>query len=99
MKDEVIAMFDNARAISGIPYKINCGTRCKKHNSDPKINGEPDSAHLDGYAADISARTSQEKYSIVSALLKVGFTRIGVYSTFIHADHDPKKPQNVIWHG
>ena len=34
---------------------------------------------------------------IVQALLTAGFTRIGIASTFIHADDDPSKPQNLIW--
>ncbi|ADR34009.1 Peptidase M15A [Sulfuricurvum kujiense DSM 16994] len=97
ISDALLDKLDEARDISGVPFSINAGTRCKKHNSDPNVKGEPDSAHLYGYAADISAKTSQQKFAIISSLLKVGFVRIGVYDTFIHADIDPKKPQNVVW--
>lgn len=97
--DLLIDKLDNAREISGIPFVVNCGCRCKKHNSDPKIGGEPDSSHLTGLAVDISAKTSEQKFKIVSALLKVGFVRIGVYKTFIHGDIDTSKPQSMLWHG
>jgi len=97
ISDNLLHKLDEARELSGIPYSVNCGTRCPKHNKE--VKGELDSAHLFGFAVDISARTSQEKFSIVSALLKVGFTRVGIYATFIHADIDPQKPQKVIWHG
>jgi zinc D-Ala-D-Ala carboxypeptidase len=97
ISDNLLFKLDQARELSGIPYHVNDGTRCPKHNKE--VHGEIDSAHLFGFAVDISAPTSQEKFSIVSALLKVGFTRIGIYKTFIHADIDPQKPQKVIFYG
>jgi len=33
----------------------------------------------------------------VNALLKAGFTRIGIASSFVHVDCDPTKPAQVIW--
>lgn len=96
ISDDLLDKLDEARKIAGIPFSINCGTRCPKHNKE--VKGEPDSAHLYGFAADISAKTSQQKFAIISSLLKVGFFRIGVYPTFVHVDNDIKKPQGVIWH-
>lgn len=97
ISDDLLDKLDEARDIAGVPFSINAGTRCKKHNADPKVKGEPDSAHIYGLAADISARSSGDKFLILRALFEVGFVRIGVYNTFIHADIDPKKPQNVVW--
>lgn len=97
ISDDLVDKLDQAREIAGIPFVVNCGTRCPKHNKEEK--GEIDSAHLYGLACDISAPTSGQKFLIVSALIKVGFTRLGVYSTFIHGDIDTKKPQKMIWHG
>ncbi|MDD4949649.1 D-Ala-D-Ala carboxypeptidase family metallohydrolase [Sulfuricurvum sp.] len=96
MQDAQLLKLDKARELANIPFSVNCGTRCPKHNKDE--GGEDNSSHLRGLATDISAKTSQEKFLIISALLKVGFKRIGVYSTFIHCDSDTTLPQNVIWH-
>lgn len=96
VSDDLVDKLDQAREMSGIPYKVNCGTRCPKHNKE--VGGEDDSVHLDGFGVDISAPTSGQKYLIVSSLLKVGFTRIGVYHNFIHGDIDTKKPQKMLWH-
>lgn len=96
ISDDLLTKLDQAREIAGIPFKVNCGTRCPKHNKNE--GGEDDSAHLYGFAVDISAPTSGQKFLIVSSLLKVGFTRIGVYANFIHGDIDMKKPQKMLWH-
>lgn len=95
--DQLIDKLDEARDIAGIPFVVNCGCRCKKHNKE--VKGEEDSSHLTGLAVDISAKTSEQKFKIVSALLKVGFVRIGVYKTFLHGDIDTSKPQSMLWHG
>lgn len=97
ISENLLEKLDQAREIASIPFHVNDGTRCPKHNKE--VEGEPDSAHLFGFAVDISAKTSREKFLIISALVKVGFTRIGVYKTFVHADIDPQKPQSVVWVG
>ena len=33
----------------------------------------------------------------MSSLIRAGFKRIGIGSTFIHVDLDLDKPQNVFW--
>lgn len=95
MKGSTLSMLDRARAIAKIPFVINSGYRTKAHNE--AVGGKEDSAHPKGYAADIKCLTSRDRQIIVSALLKVGFTRIGIGKNFIHVDSDPSKPQNVIW--
>lgn len=94
---ELMDMMDAVREIAGFPLVINSAVRCKAHNK--KVGGVDNSAHVRGYAVDIRAQTSTEKFKIVKALIAVGFVRIGVYSSFIHADIDPDKPQNILFRG
>lgn len=85
----------DAREIAKIAFKITSGYRTPAHNE--KIGGVRQSSHCLGYAADIYAPTSAQKFIIVSALIEVGFNRIGVSKNFIHVDSDPTKPDSVIW--
>jgi zinc D-Ala-D-Ala carboxypeptidase len=77
-------------------FKINSGIRCKTHNENTP-NASKSSSHPKGYAGDIGVRNSWERFIILSALIKAGFKRIGVAKTFIHADDDPDKPEDVLW--
>jgi len=95
MDKHFLRLLDNARQIAGIPFKINSGFRTPKHNA--KVGGTENSSHLRGFAADIHVSSSANRYAILSALLEVGFNRIGIAKTFIHVDADPIKTQNVIW--
>ena len=95
MEEEFIDQLQEARMWAGIPFKINSGFRCEKHNRE--IGGEENSAHLRGYAADISATTSRQREKLLEALFKADFNRIGIAETFIHADNDPYLPLDVAW--
>lgn len=100
MNQDFVQMLDYARAKAGIPFKITSGFRTREHNSYLIANGykaSPNSSHKLGIAADIAATSSKQRYAIITALLAVGFTRIGVGSNFIHVDMDESKPQNRIW--
>jgi zinc D-Ala-D-Ala carboxypeptidase len=102
MKPEFLQKLDNARAIAGIPFKINSGFRTLAHNKSLIARGlkaVQNSPHLAGYAADIAIPNgaSKERFIIVNALLKAGFTRIGIDKTFVHCDCDPTKDKEVIW--
>ena len=93
-------MLQEARNIAGIPFRIGSGCRCVKHNET--VGGVSDSAHLSTdilkcKAVDISIRNDREKFIIVKALLEAGFTRLGVYDTWIHADNSSSKDQKVMW--
>ncbi|ATB68875.1 hypothetical protein SJPD1_1056 [Sulfurospirillum diekertiae] len=94
INDDVVYMLDTARQWANIPFKINCGCRCKKHNKD--VGGVTDSAHTKGLAVDISTPSDSVRFSIVSALLKVGFKRVLLYDTFIHCDMDLSKPNPIL---
>lgn len=100
MVPEFIALLDKAREAAGMPFKITSGYRTWEHNSHLIAMGykaSPNSSHLKGLAADISATSSAQKYAIVTALLSVGFNRIGIGANFIHVDMDDSKPSNLIW--
>lgn len=92
---DFVKLLNNARHIAGIPFKITSGYRCEKHNKS--VGGSPNSSHLTGNAADISAISSQAKFMIIRSLLDVGFKRIGVSSNFIHVDNSDTLVQNVMW--
>ena len=71
----------------GVPeivFSINSGSRDEERNR--QVGGTPDSTHLYGCACDIRALTSREKFVIVKSLILAGFTRIFIYSNFIHVD-------------
>lgn len=95
MKPEFLQRLDNARAFAGVPFKVNSGYRTAAHNA--KVGGVEDSSHCQGWAADLAASSGTLKFTIVNALLKAGFTRIGIASSFVHVDCDPTKPAQVIW--
>jgi uncharacterized protein YcbK (DUF882 family) len=97
MNPDFLKRLDEAREIAGVPFNINSGFRTSAHNA--KVKGKPNSSHLRGYAADIATKTASIKFKVLDSLLKVGFDRIGVYSTFIHVDCDPQfnEQRCVIW--
>jgi len=95
MNSELLEMIDKAREIYGKPIRVNSGYRTKAHNS--KVGGVSSSSHLKGLAIDVACVKSDDRFEMLTALLEVGFNRIGVASTFIHVDIDKDKSQNVIW--
>lgn len=95
MHTEFLQKLDEARGIAGVPFRINSGVRTEYWNQ--KVGGVPGSSHLTGWAADISATTSNRRYLILAALIEVGIRRIGIGDSFIHCDMDPDKPYNVTW--
>jgi hypothetical protein len=95
LDSKLVEMLDKARDIAGVPFKINSGFRTPEQNK--KAGGVKDSSHMSGKAVDIACTSDSNRHKIVTALLTVGFNRIGVAKTFIHADIDSTKSSNVIW--
>ena len=95
MRDEFLEKLDLARGIAGVPFRINSGMRSYDWNR--RVGGSENSSHLTGWAADISATSSNRRFLIVKALMEVGFTRIGIGDTFVHVDSDVDKIENCIW--
>lgn len=94
MEFQVIEMLDEARGFAGVPFKINCGCRCDKHNNE--VGGVKDSSHKNGLAVDISALNDKDRYMIFGALFLVGFRRILIYDSFIHVDIDLSKVNPIL---
>lgn len=95
--------FDQARELAGIPFIMNSMCRCWDHNKS--IGGSPTSSHLiekedgtliESYAGDIKYENSHQAFLIVRGLLLSGCVRILIYKTFIHADFDPHKSQEIF---
>ena len=95
MNSDFLYKLTEARIFANIPFRITSGYRSPKHNK--KVGGEPNSSHTKGYAADIVAATSAQRFLIVSAALKAGLNRIGVGKYYVHVDSDPTLPTNVMW--
>lgn len=91
---------DDARDIAGTPFILNRGCSCIKHNK--KVGGSDTSSHIATEiikctAADIKCTSSRKRFLILQALIKVGFTRIGISKYFIHVDGDTSKSSKVTW--
>lgn len=82
-----------ARVIAGIPFRISSGWRCEHHNEN--VGGGPE--HPMGHASDIICDWSRNRFIIISSLLEVGFNRIGIARSFIHAGSSPDLAQRVTW--
>ena len=67
MDNDFLQRLDRARELAGVPFVINSGFRCAKHNK--KIGGVPNSAHLRGLAADIAVPDSETRYKILYGLM------------------------------
>lgn len=77
------------------PLIIHSGYRTAEHNA--RVGGVEGSAHMTGHAADIRVRSSSERFTILEAALRMGFTRIGIGRGFIHIDDSLTHPQRVVW--
>lgn len=91
---QFVERLDHARAIAGIPFVVSSGYRCQNH---PESLKNPSSSHIKGCAVDLSVCNDRERYLILNALIKAGFTRIGIAKNFIHVDSDPEKSGMVTW--
>ena len=94
MNPQLIAALDMARAKAGVPFKVNSGFRCQKHNR--AVGAKPTSSHTLGLAVDIAYADGSQGIKILKALVPF-FDRIGIGSNFIHVDIDPDKPAPVMW--
>lgn len=92
----LLELLDRARDIAGIPFVINSAFRTKEYEIKKCRTGL--SSHCKGLAVDIKCNDSIDRFLIIKSLIDVGFTRLGIYETFIHADIDVSKP-DCIWYG
>ena len=99
---DFVRMLDDARHIANVPFVITegGGFRTKEYNDElckRNANASKNSSHKKGLAADIACTDSRARFLILSALLRVGFNRIGVSRGFIHVDNDEAKSEDVVW--
>lgn len=85
-----------ARVLAGTPFLFSSAYRTVQH--ELKMGRDGTSSHTKGIAIDIQYSTWEECFKIVTALLKVGFTRIIIYRSWIHVDSDPDKPSPILGH-
>ena len=90
-----IDKLQDARDRAKIPFFINSGCRCPKHNA--KVGGRKNSDHLTGEGADIFCDDSYSRFKITTALIAAGIERIGISGKFIHAGSCIDNPQQVVW--
>ena len=100
MNDDFICLLDDARELAGIPFKITSGYRTPEYNKqliDYGFQASITSSHIQGLAADIEVKNSENRFRIVGALVSVGIYRLGIGKDFIHCDIDENKKPNLIW--
>lgn len=95
MQQSTMDIFDALRAHTGIPLIMTSAYRSPQWDRAKGRSGT--GAHTLGYAIDIKCNSSSTRWKIVSGMIKLGFTRIGIGNTFIHGDISPKHSQEVIW--
>lgn len=96
MDQNLMRRLDNARQMAGIPFVISSAFRSIPYEKSKGRAGT--SSHTKGLAVDIRCNTDRNRWKIIKALIDNGFTRIGIGKTYIHADIDLNKTQEVIWH-
>ena len=95
MDQDFMSMLDSAREAAGIPFVLNSAYHSVEYEKKMGRNGR--SAHTSGCAADIRCHSDSNRFNIIFALFQVGFTRIGIAKTYIHADNSKEHTQNVKW--
>ena len=93
MDKEFLFKLDEARMMAGTPFKITSGYRTEAHNK--KVGGVKGSSHTKWCAVDIAVNSGLQRSTIVCALVKAGFTRLGIAKPFIHVDLDKEKQQSI----
>ena len=99
VSQSLIDRLNTVRILTGRRIDFNSICRCPIHNKNER--GTKDSAHLstdekEATGADISCTDSVYRFHLLQALFHVGFKRILVYPTFIHADLDLTKTQHIV---
>lgn len=94
MSPSFMYKLDYARELAGFPFHVNSAFRDVEYEIKHGRSGT--SSHCKGVAVDIRCNTYEHRIRLVKALICAGFTRIGIYSTFVHVDSDSSKP-DACW--
>lgn len=101
MDKKFLKKIDKARAMAGIPFRLNSAYRCKDYQRELQKQGYETakgiSPHEYGVAVDIDCDDGESRYIIIMACHRVGITRFGIAKGFIHADADMTRRQNYVW--
>ena len=81
---EPVARLQAMREDLGRPVNTNSAHRCWFYNALPRIGGAPLSEHKK-WAFDIDL-TEQDRFAVLAAAKRAGFTGFGYYKTFLHID-------------
>jgi len=93
MDEAFLHRLDELRAECAFPFRITSGYRDITHPSER--HKEKGGTHTQGIAADIAVSNAIERMTIVKKALEMGFTGIGVASSFVHVDMRTTTP--VMW--
>ena len=93
MEPEFMELVDELRHRCDFPFIITSGNRSITHPIEAKK--DVPGTHAQGIAADIKVNNGSERYIIIKNALELGFTGLGVASTFIHVDTRGTTP--VSW--
>ena len=78
----------------GFLLSLRAGYRSPRHSLEAKKpNGG--GQHTTGRAADIAVSSGDQRYRLVAAAIKLGFSGIGVAKGFVHVD--TRTSARVIW--
>ena len=94
ISEEFVHALDALRHEAGFPFVITSGYRSPSHSIEAKkaVPGQ----HTTGRAADIAVSDGVQRYCLVAAAVKLGFSGIGIpKSGFVHVDTRTTTP--VIW--
>ena len=92
MDETFMGKLNLARWIAGVPFVVNSGYRCPKHNKEV---GSTSDNHTKGKAADIQCRSGASRFELIKALIGAGMMGIGIGKSFIHADTN--RETTAIW--
>lgn len=83
MDEKFLLMLDRARAMAGVPFVIESGSRCPKRNAEV---GSKSKNHIEGKASDIRVSDGQARGKILKGLYLAGFKRIGLIGKVLNVD-------------
>jgi zinc D-Ala-D-Ala carboxypeptidase len=93
---EVATWLEEARTLLGFPIFISSGFRSPRVNH--LVGGAANSAHMDGYAADITCFSFGRPYVVAKALVSIGkFDQLILeYGRWVHVSVNPHMRGEVL---
>lgn len=93
MSPAFLAKLDLLREACGFPFTITSGYRSTSHSVEARKKNK--GTHTQGIAADILVQGGSQRHRVIQEALALGFTGIGVASSFVHVDTRETTP--VVW--